>query len=180
MGGTYYGDENPPECVRNCDPQENGGLMPGLGIRVAAVFATLFGKPYTVASRTLGAVIAAGKTQDTGPSLGWRLVASAVQGRQFRPRTTKLGPEKQASGPRKYVYVPHAYTIKKSEIIENALAGLQQAHIDVEPKLRSVAARQVIRRFCGPTGAGPVLRTQLLSLDVQRCERTPIRRRASG
>jgi hypothetical protein len=138
MGGTYYGDENPPECVRNCEPQEDGWLMPGLGTRVTSVLATLFERPYTLASRTRGAVVAAGKNQNTGPSLGWRMVASAVQGRQFRPRTTKLGPEKQASGPRKYVYVPHAYTTKKSEIIENALAGLQQAHIDVEPKLRSV------------------------------------------
>ena len=134
MGGTYYGDEQPPECTQNCEPIEMTSSKPGLGDRITGILTTLFRRPYAAATLANGVDTALRRSPKSGSALAWQLLATATQGRQFQPRTRKLGPERQKTGPRKYAYVPNPHSTKTSEIIENCLTGLRQTHLDLLPE----------------------------------------------
>jgi hypothetical protein len=127
-GGTYYGDPDPPVCdpPESCEPLE-AGLLPRTVGGIKTLFANLFSQPGT-SSASRG-------TAYTRPTVkgssNWVSVLSQVMaGPTHRFKRLHQGPGRQKFGPRKYIYVPHPYTHKESEIIDNCLTGLRQSKMD--------------------------------------------------
>jgi hypothetical protein len=122
-GGTYYGEEDPPDGCDNCQPLEETTSLGWL--RALAAF---FRPPQIRLNRSsIGSL-------STTVSLVSREEAQAPQQPPITNRRRHVGPQVLRNhSVRRFIYVPKPHATDPGDIVKNLMAGFDQMHLKNAP-----------------------------------------------
>lgn len=129
-GGTYYGEEDPPDGCPECQPIE-----PEHSTSLLRPVLRLFAKP-------LSTRLAAGSTSS------WALTTQTGAQRRLSNRRRPVGPEEQRNhAVRRIIYVPKPHANTAADVVENLMAGMRQTNLSTVEEWADLDALLAQRRI---------------------------------